>query len=256
MPPAALSLDILTSRSLAPLRHGFFTRRGGASSGIFAGLNCGQGSSDLSEAVAVNRARAAEALGLSPEALVGVHQVHSADVALIERPLAAPVRADAMVTKVPGLGLGILTADCQPVLFADAAAGVIGAAHAGWKGALGGVLEAVVDTMEAQGALRERITAVIGPTISQRAYEVGPEFLDTFLAEDEGAERFFAGGQGDRMQFDLVGFSLARLRAAGIGSAEWTGHCTYSDPARFYSYRRSVHLSEADYGRLISIIRL
>ncbi|MEI4486026.1 peptidoglycan editing factor PgeF [Frigidibacter sp. MR17.14] len=254
--PHRPSLEILTARSLAPLRHGFFTRHGGASSGIFAGLNCGQGSSDLSEAVALNRARVAEAMGVAPEALAGVHQIHSPDVAVIEAPGQPPVRADAMVTRTPGLALGILTADCQPVLFADAAAGVIGAAHAGWKGALGGVLEAVVDTMEAQGALRERIVAVIGPTISQRAYEVGPEFFDTFLAEDDAADRFFANGAGDRLQFDLVGFSLARLRAAGIGAAEWTGHCTYSDPDRFYSYRRSVHQREADYGRLISAIRL
>ena len=251
-----MTLEILTSRSLAPIRHGFFTRRGGASSGIFAGLNCGQGSSDLSEAVALNRSRVAEAMGVPPRDLVGVHQVHSADVVTVEAPLEAPLRADGLVTRVPGLALTVLTADCQPVLFADAAAGVIGAAHAGWRGTLSGVLEAVVAAMEAIGAERGRIVAAIGPTISQRAYEVGPEFLDTFLAEDPGSDRFFAGGRGDRMQFDLPGFALARLRAAGLAAAEWTGHCTYSDPERFYSFRRSCHLREADYGRLISAIRL
>ncbi|WP_126976096.1 peptidoglycan editing factor PgeF [Frigidibacter oleivorans] len=251
-----MTLEILTSRSLAPLRHGFFTRRGGASSGIFAGLNCGHGSSDQTEAVALNRARVAEAMGVVPQMLVGVHQVHSADVVTVTSPLAEARQADALVTAVPGLVLTVLTADCQPVLFADASAGVIGAAHAGWRGTLGGVLESTLDAMEAAGARRERIAAVIGPAISQRAYEVGPEFLDTFLMEDEASERFFANGQGDRYLFDLPGYALARLRAAGIGQAEWTGHCTFSDPDRFYSYRRTCHAREADYGRLISAIRL
>ncbi len=251
-----MTLEILTHEALRPLRHGFFTRRGGASSGIFAGLNCGAGSSDLREAVSINRDRVAEALGLTAQALVGVHQVHSADVVTVQAPLGAPVRADAMVTATPGLALSVLTADCQPVLFADRAAGVIGAAHAGWRGALSGVLEATVDAMEALGARRADVVAIIGPTISQRAYEVGPEFLDAFLAEDGGYSRFFAGGEGDRMHFDLPGFGLHRLRAAGVGRAEWTRHCTYSDPERFFSYRRSVHRHEADFGRLISAIRL
>ena len=251
-----MTLEILTHEALRPLRHGFFTRRGGASSGIFAGLNCGAGSSDLREAVSINRDRVAEALGLTAQALVGVHQVHSADVVTVQAALGAPVRADAMVTATPGLALSVLTADCQPVLFADRAAGVIGAAHAGWRGALSGVLEATVDAMEALGARRADVVAIIGPTISHRAYEVGPEFLDAFLAEDDGYSRFFAGGEGDRMHFDLPGFGLHRLRAAGVGRAEWTRHCTYSDPERFFSYRRSVHRHEADFGRLISAIRL
>jgi YfiH family protein len=250
------TLQILTHEALAPVRHGFFTRKGGASSGIFAGLNCGQGSSDQSEAVAMNRARAAEALGLPASALVSLHQVHSADVVTVTGPLAAPVRADAMVTRTPGLGLAVLTADCQPVLLADAEAGVIGAAHAGWRGALLGVLDTTVAAMEALGASRQRISAVIGPTISQRAYEVGPEFLDTFLSEDPRFDRFFANGTADRYQFDLPGFGLYRLRQAGVGQAEWTRHCTYSDPANFYSYRRATHQQEADYGRLLSVIRL
>jgi len=150
----------------------------------------------------------------------------------------------------------VLTADCQPVLFADLKAGVIGAAHAGWRGALDGVLSATVAAMEALGAKRADITAVIGPCISQRAYEVGPEFIDNFLAEDQEFARYFANGVDDRMQFDLPGFGLNRLRAAGVGHAEWTHHCTYSDPDRFYSYRRTTHAKEADYGRLIASITL
>jgi hypothetical protein len=252
-----MTLEIITAQALEEVRHGFFTRKGGASSGVFAGLNCGQGSSDQCDMVAFNRARVADAMGVTPPELVTVHQVHSADVATVTAPHEdAPPRVDAMVTRTPGLALAILTADCQPVLFADPGAGVIGAAHAGWKGALDGVLEATVEAMEALGAERGRITAVIGPTISQRAYEVGPEFLDTFLAADPENARFFGGGNGDRAMFDLPAYGLFRLRRAGIGHAEWTRHCTYSDPERFFSYRRATHRREADYGRLISVIRL
>lgn len=251
-----MTLEIITADSLGGLRHGFFTRRGGASSGVFAGLNCGAGSSDQSEIVAINRARVADAMQVPVEHLVTVHQVHSADVETVARPLEDPrPKADAMVTSTPGVALAILTADCQPVLFADAEAGVVGAAHAGWRGALDGVLEATVDAMITQGAVRERIVAVIGPSISQRAYEVGPEFLDAFLADDAENARFFVNGTGDRYQFDLPGFGLHRLRAAGV-KAEWTRHCTYEDEDRFYSYRRATHAKEADYGRLISVIRL
>lgn len=250
-----MTLEILTS-DLLKTRHGFFTRRGGASSGVFAGLNCGFGSSDQRGAVAINRARVAAALDLEPEALMSVHQVHSADVEIVSSLTDARPEADAMVTNRPGLALGILTADCQPVLFSDPEAAVTGAAHAGWKGALNGVLEATLKAMETLGAKRERIRAVIGPCISQRAYEVGPEFMDSFLDLDPESSRFFAGGAGDRVQFDLPGFGLARLRAAGVAQAEWTRHCTYSDPERFYSYRRTTHKGEADYGRLISVIRL
>lgn len=251
-----MTLEIITSPQLAPYRHGFFTRRGGASSGVFSGLNCGTGSSDQSEIVAINRNRVAEAMDLSPDALISVHQTHSANVVTVDGPLADKPRADALVTATPGLALSVLTADCQPVLFADREAQVIGAAHAGWRGAIDGVLEATIDAMETLGAERARMRAVIGPSISQRAYEVGPEFFDAFVMEDPGNARFFAGGQGDRMQFDLPGYGLHRLRQAGIGEAEWTRHCTYSDSDRFYSFRRSVHAREADYGRLISVIRL
>jgi hypothetical protein len=251
-----MTLEILTADTLAPIRHGFFTRAGGASSGVFAGLNCGTGSSDQTEIVAINRARVAHAMGVPPERLVGVHQVHSAQAVHVAGPLDIKPKADGLVTRTPGVALSVLTADCQPVLFADATNGVIGAAHAGWKGAQAGILEATVDAMVAQGAERGQIHAVIGPTISQRAYEVGPEFFDIFLDEDPQNTRFFAGGDGDRMHFDLPGYGLARLRAAGIASAEWTRHCTYFEPDRFYSYRRSVHDKAPDYGRLIATITL
>lgn len=248
-------LEAITAEALTP-RHGFFTRRGGASSGIFSGLNCGPGSSDLSEVVAINRARVAEAMGVAADRLVTLHQVHSARVVTLDAPPATRAEADAMVTATPGLALGILTADCQPVLFADAAAGVIGAAHAGWRGTVDGVLEATVDAMTDLGARPERIVAVIGPTISQAAYEVGPEFFETFTDADRGNARFFINGAGDRMLFDLPAFGLSRLRAAGVGHAEWTRHCTYRDAERFFSFRRTTHAKEADYGRLISVIRL
>lgn len=251
-----MTLEILTSDVLSPLRHGFFTRRGGASSGIFSGLNCGQGSSDQSEIVAINRDRVAAAMGVDPAAMTGVHQIHSATVLTVTQPGQGGAKADGLVTDQPGLALTVLTADCQPVLFADAEAGVIGAAHAGWRGAQDGVLEAVLDAMERLGADREDIAAVIGPSISQSAYEVGPEFFERFVDEDPKTARFFANGNGDRMHFDLPGYGLHRLRAAGVGHAEWTRHCTYQDRDRFFSYRRSVHNKEADYGRLISAIRL
>ncbi len=249
------TLEILTSPALTA-RHGFFTRKGGASSGVFAGLNCGVGSSDLTEIVAINRARVAEAMGVPPSALVAVHQVHSARAVAVAGPLPVRPEADAMVTSTPGILLSVLTADCQPVLFQDAKAGVIGAAHAGWRGSVDGVLEATLDAMEALGARRSEIHAVIGPSISQAAYEVGPEFFDRFRYENPESKKFFANGPGDRMLFDLPGYGLSRLRAAGVGHAEWTGHCTYSDASRFYSFRRTTHAGEADYGRLISTIRL
>jgi len=252
-----MTLEILTSDALSDFRHGFFTRRGGASSGVFAGLNCGTGSSDQAEIVAINRARVAQAMAVPGSGLVSVHQVHSADAVDVTAPFAGDKpRADAMVTATPGLALGILTADCQPVLLGDAQAGVIGAAHAGWRGTRDGVLQSVVSAMVALGAVPERIVAVIGPTISQRNYEVGPDFFEAFRDDDPDTERFFTQGQGDRLLFDLPGYGLAQLRAAGVGHAEWTRHCTYADPERFFSYRRATHALEADYGRLISCIRL
>lgn len=251
-----MTLDIITSDALAPIRHGFFTRQGGASSGVFSGLNCGLGSSDQKDAVQLNRARVAQAMGVDADALLGVHQVHSADVVTVTEAGADRPKADALVTDRPGIALSVLTADCQPVLFADPDAGVIGAAHAGWKGALSGVLEATLDAMEAIGADRRRTAAVIGPSISQTAYEVGPEFFDNFIAQDPEFARFFTQGPDDRKLFDLPALGLHRLRQAGVGCAEWTRHCTYGDPDRFYSYRRTTHRKEADYGRLIAAIAL
>ena len=252
-----MTLDILTSKLLAGSRHGFFGRRGGASSGIYAGLNCGPGSSDQREAVAMNRARAAAALEVTPERLLSLHQVHSAEVVVAgpegwtERP-----RADAAVSSTPGVAIGVLTADCAPVLLWDPEAAVIGAAHAGWRGALEGVLEATLDAMAGLGARASAVRAVVGPTISQRAYEVGPEFFDRFRDEDPDYSRFFAPAEGDRLRFDLPSFVLHRLRSAGVGEAGWVGACTYSEPDRFFSYRRSTHRGEPDYGRLLSAIRL
>ncbi len=254
-----MSLTPILADSLDGVTHGFFTRQGGVSTGIYAALNGGQGSQDTRAAVAENRARIAAHLGV--ERLVSVHQVHSDRVEVVSGAWeGARPRADAMVTGRAGLGLAILIADCAPVLFADREAGVVGAAHAGWKGALTGVLEATVAAMIGLGAKRGRIAAVIGPAISQRAYEVGPEYVERFLDEDPEYSRFFAGGPDDqatdRAMFDLAGFCLHRLRDAGVGSAEWTGHCTYSDAAQFFSYRRTCHRGEADYGRLVAAIAL
>jgi YfiH family protein len=260
MPAVTVSLEILTAPVLGPdlgdARHGFFTRRGGASSGVFEGLNCGAGSSDQSEIVALNRARAAGALGLGPGQLVTVHQTHSARAVRLDAAPTELPRADAIVTTTPGLAIAVLTADCQPVLFRDAEAGVIGAAHAGWRGALDGILEATLDAMEEAGADRGRIRVAIGPTISQNAYEVGQDFLERFCDDDPENARFFINGADGKYLFDLPGYGLVRLRRAGVAEAGWTRHCTYRDPVRFYSYRRATHLGEADYGRLLSAIRL
>jgi polyphenol oxidase len=256
MNAVTVSLEILTSPLLQGVRHGFFTRRGGASSGIFEGLNCGGGSSDQAEIVAMNRRRAAEALEVAADSLVTVHQVHSARAVTLEAPPTEPVRADAIVTATPGLAIAVLTADCQPILLADREAGVVAAAHTGWRGALDGIVEAAVEEMERAGAERGRIHAAIGPSISQAAYEVGQEFLERFCDDDATNARFFINGADGKYLFDLPGYGLKRLRDAGVAEAEWTRHCTYGDATRFYSYRRSVHRGEADYGRLLSAIRL
>lgn len=252
-----IMLEILTHPLLNPVRHGFFTRKGGASSGLFAGLNCGRRSTDQNDMVLLNRARAAQAMGVPPERLATVKQVHSADVVTVGQDddivALREVTADALVTDRRDVALAVLTADCQPILLADAQAGVIGAVHAGWRGALAGAIEAAIGAMTDLGA--RRIRAVIGPTISQRAYEVSEEFMDEFLTDDPGHHRFFAGGPNGRPMFDLPSYGLMRLREAGA-EAEWIGRCTYADPERFFSYRRTTHLHEADYGRLISVIRL
>jgi YfiH family protein len=227
------------------------------SRGLYDSLNCGPGSQDDPAAVAENRARVAARLGVAPEGLLSLHQIHSPTVVVATGPWPAErPRADAAVTATPGVAVGALAADCAPVLFADVEGGVVGAAHAGWRGALDGVLEATVAAMEGLGARPDRIAAVVGPCISQPAYEVGPEFVERFLDDDPEHARFFAGGRGDRAQFDLPGFCLARLRAAGVGRAEWIGRCTFADPDRFFSYRRTNHAGEPDYGRQIAAIRL
>ena len=242
--------------SHSSIRHAFFTRQGGVSEGLYAALNGGLGSSDAPERVAENRARMCGQLGLPARNLVSLYQVHSAEVVTVEAPFTERPKADAMVSRVPGLALGIATADCGPILFADPENRVVGAAHAGWKGALGGVIEATVAAMERLGARRAGIVAVLGPTIAQASYEVGADFRERFRAEAPGSERFFADGRPGHAQFDLPAFILARLAQAGIGEASALGLCTYADPDRFYSFRRTTHRGEPDYGRLISAIAL
>jgi polyphenol oxidase len=240
------------------IRHAFFTRQGGVSDGIYASLNGGIGSSDEPAKVQENRGRMAAALGAKHDALISVHQVHSPDAVIVEGPWRGErPKADAMVTATPGLALGITTADCGPVLFADAEARVIGAAHAGWRGAVTGVLESTIAAMERLGARRATIVAVLGPTISQKAYEVGPDFIKRFAEEAPGHVRFFKEAEKpDHAMFDLPGFIGARLEAAGVGEFTNLGLCTYSDEERFFSYRRTTHRKEPDYGRLISAITL
>ena len=239
--------------------HGFFTRDGGVSSGVYGSLNCGIGSRDERHNVLENRARVARHLGTRADRLLTCHQIHSATALLVETPWTPETqpKADAMVTRTPGLALGALAADCTPVLFVDAAAGVIGAAHAGWKGALGGVLEATLDVMETAGAHRADIAAVVGPCISHAAYEVGLEFEAAFTAVNPANASYFTRpGPAARAHFDLPGFVTDRLMRAGAGRVENLAHCTYAQPNRFFSYRRTTHAREADYGRQISAVML
>ncbi|GAA4822684.1 peptidoglycan editing factor PgeF [Sphingosinicella ginsenosidimutans] len=251
-----MSVETIRSR-LIGVPHGFLGRRGGVSQGVCAGLNVGLGSGDERAAIAENRRRAVAAVAPGA-ALVTVHQVHSAIAVHAAAPWPDDARphADAMVTDRPGLALGILTADCAPALLADAEAGVIGAAHAGWKGALGGVIEATIVAMEKIGAARERIAAAIGPAIARRSYEVDEAFARRFAEADPDNERFFAPGRAGRHQFDLEAYVAARLAAAGVTRVEAMGLDTYADPDRFFSYRRATHSGEADYGRQISLIAL
>lgn len=248
------NLNPVKHDALDPFAHGFFTRVGGVSQGIYEGLNCGLGSNDRQDAVIENRARVASAMGQTGNNICAVHQHHSPDCITIDAPTLEKVKADAMVTANPDVILGILTADCQPVLFADPNACVVGAAHAGWKGAKAGVLQNTVDAMVQLGAQREKITAVIGPCISQANYEVGQEFLEGFLDDDPETAQFFINGQNGKYLFNLPRFGLACLRDAGIENAAWTGHCTYADEQRFFSYRRTTHNAEPDYGRQIATI--
>ena len=253
-------IPFITHESLVlpGIAHGFFTRQGGVSSGLYASLNCGTGSKDDRTLVLENRARVAEALGVAADSLATPYQVHGTDAVAVEaawQPGKGP-KADAVVTNRPGVALGIGTADCGPILFADAEARVIGAAHAGWRGALAGVAEAAIAAMERLGARRERIVAVLGPSISQANYEVGPELVARFTAADPANARFFAPSPRDgHALFDLPAYTVARLTAAGVTAANMA-LCTYAEPERFYSYRRATHLGEADYGRLLSAIVL
>jgi YfiH family protein len=244
--------------SFPNLRHAFFTRQGGVSEGLYASLNGGLGSADEPARVRENRRRMADELEVPPERLVSLHQVHSAEALVVAAPFPdARPKADGMATATPGIALAITTADCGPVLFADPHAGVVGAAHAGWRGALGGVLEATLAAMEGLGARRDKIVAVLGPTIGRAAYEVGDDLKDRFLDADPDNGRYFApNGRAGHALFDLPSYIGDRLRRAGIGEFADVDQCTYADEERFYSYRRTTHRGEADYGRLISAIRL
>jgi YfiH family protein len=241
------------------ISHGFFTREGGHSRGLFASLNCGMGSGDDKDIVRRNRTIVAEALNVSEPELITAYQVHSPEVIAVKKPWAAGQRpqADGMVTTTRGLAIGVLTADCGPVLFADGHAGVIGAAHAGWKGALAGVTGRTLDAMETLGAKRARTVAVLGPMISKEAYEVGPEFPARFLDDDAANKRFFvSSSRAGHQIFDLAGYLEARLKREGVGEVANLALCTFSDETRFFSYRRATHRSEQDYGRQISAIAL
>lgn len=255
----AAELNPVTAPALAGnnIRHGFFTRDGGVSEGIYRGLNTGIGSGDERDKVLENRRRVASHLQVPAQNLATLYQIHSSSVLEIDRaPTGERPKSDALVTATPGIAIAVLTADCGPVLFADAESGVIGAAHAGWKGATGGILENTVMAMEALGASRESIRAVLGPTISQQNYEVGPEFVERLLALDPANERWLAPSErAGHAMFDLPGYIVSRLQGFSI-AAEWTGECTYADENRFFSYRRTTHRNEPDYGRQISAICL
>ncbi len=241
------------------IAHGFFTRGGGHSTGIFASLNCGYGSGDDVDLVRMNREVVARAIGVAEGQVVTAHQVHSADVVEVNKvwPLEGRPKVDGLVCRTKGIGLGVLTADCGPVLFADDKAQVIGCCHAGWKGAVGGITDATVSAMVGLGATRENIVAVLGPTISQVAYEVGPEFPKPFLEQSSAHGVFFVPSvKAGHFMFDLPAYLRQRMKGLGLKAVHDLGLCTYSDEARFYSYRRATHRSEANYGRLISAIAL
>jgi polyphenol oxidase len=246
-------------KKLAGISHGFFTRSGGVSDGVYATLNGGTGSNDAPERIAENRARMAAAVGVAPDHLLTCYQIHSPEVVVAETPWARDQRprADAIVTKLPKLAIGISTADCGPVLVADPEARVIGAAHAGWRGALTGVIESTIAEMEKLGAKRSRMIAATGPMIRQPNYEVGQDLVDRFIAIQPSNVRFFKPAKRPaHSMFDLAGFVLSRLRRAEVAEVEDLGHCTYADPEQFYSYRRSVHRAEPDYGRHVNAIAL
>ena len=245
--------------ALAGIRHAFFTRAGGVSTGFYESLNGGTGSRDVAADVAENRARMAAALGVEPSHLLTAYQTHSPDVVVVEAPWTPDnrPRADAIVTRMVGLAIGVTTADCGPVLFAEPRSRVIGVAHAGWRGALTGVVESTVTAMRRLGAKRDQIRAAIGPMIRQANYEVGPDLIARFHADDAQSQRFFTPAARDgHALFDLAGYVATRLKRTGVREVEDLGLCTYADPSRFFSYRRTTHRAEADYGRHISAIAL
>jgi YfiH family protein len=247
------------SLSLTGIRHAFFTRAGGVSSGLYASLNGGVGSHDNADNVLENRARMAAELGVAPARLLTAYQSHSPNVVVAEAPWTTENRpqADAIVTRMRALAIGVTTADCGPVLLADPRAGVIGAAHAGWRGALTGVIEATIAAMERLGAARGRIRAAIGPMIRQSNYEVGPDLVARFGGQDPASHRFFAPAKRDgHAMFDLAGYIAMRLKLAGVGEVEDLDLCTYGDPGQFFSYRRTTHRAETDYGRHVNAIAL
>lgn len=252
-----MNVEVITAKSLGNLKHGFLGRVGGVSTGIFESLNCSLGSDDVRENVLENRRRAVAAI-MPGAALARVYQVHSPDVVAVTGPLDQdnPPKADALVTDRPNILLAVQTADCVPVLFADSQAGVVGAAHSGWKGALLGVNESTIEAMETLGANRDRIACAIGPCIAQRSYEVDASFFQRFADTDPANERFFADGKAGHYQFDIEGYVAARLAAAGITAVECLGEDTYSQPERFFSYRRSCHRNEPGYGGQMSLIGL
>jgi YfiH family protein len=252
-------LQAHTLAKLQGIRHAFFTREGGVSSGIYASLNGGVGSNDKTDNITENRARMAAALGVAPEHFLTPYQIHSPEVVVADRPWAPKhrPRADAIVTKLPRLAIGVSTADCGPLLFADPSARVVAAAHAGWRGALGGVIEATVSAMERLGAKRSGIIAALGPMIRQPNYEVGPDLMTQFVATDASNDRFFAPAtRANHAMFDLAGYIRARLRDADIAETEDLQSCTYADATRFFSFRRATHRGESDYGRHVNAIAL
>jgi len=254
-----MALEAIRSQALDGVSHCFFTRKGGASQGIYASLNGGVGSQDDPAAVAENRARMAAFLGVAPENFLVPYQIHSAEARAVSAPWAADARprCDGLVSNTPGLGLGVTGADCGVLLMADAQAGVIGAAHAGWKGALTGMVEALVAAMEGLGARRENISGALGPTIGPQSYEVGPEFYARFIGENADYARFFTPSrQAGHFMFDLPGLIELRVEQAGIGRFDNTRLDTYSDEERFFSYRRTTHRKEPDYGRLVAGVAL
>lgn len=257
--PELAEADVVNAASLSAiegLRHGFFTRRGGISEGLYAGLNAGIGSQDDPGRVRANRRAAVRYLGIDAEGPQTPWQVHSPDVAVIDQPFSGErPKADAVVTGRRGLPIGVVTADCGPILFADRRGRAVGAAHAGWKGALTGVLEATIEAMEGLGAERADMVAALGPCITQAHYEVGADRRDEIVALDARAERFFATGRPGKWQFDLPGYIVDRLGRAGV-AASFVGRCTYGEPDTFFSFRRTTHRSEPDYGRQLSAIML